>query len=1343
MNRDITIEKLPKGETPYVNNANATEDYGVITNEKGNELNSSLPNGYYLIGHCVLDNDKIVLFATNNTNSALYLKDGSNISTIVPPTLLLNFSIEHQIECVFKRNSKDEYIVYWTDNYNPPRYINITNPISITSDTINSLDIFKSYKRPDFVLNNVNLGGTLKSGVIQYFIQYENIDGSITDIIGASNPVSITNSTPSQQVTKYDGCEPNITTGKSVNMTVYNIDTTYKYINIIAAYWNNGVLESPTIIKKLPITNNLFISFTHTGSENLGTLSTNELFSLFANYKTAKTIEVFDNVLYMGNLTEAVNLPLQKYVNNCYVTYNTNTVRLNTTKGFSNETVIYSDRGYMQDDVYALYIAYVLKDGRYTKAYHIPGRGASIISKYVRTTTFYENDLISVIKAGTTYDSTLSSPETRSIPDNVLDEALNINPNARWFQFFGTNNNSANISNLSYWENESEVYDDNENWDVYSLDVNGLPVANGTLRNAKVRHHRMPEPEIKNASGTTFLNSLQKDRGNIIGIRVHNIPFPAEYKDQLAGYKIFWAKKNTDNSLVLAQDALTFDRTFIKATSIITDVYNTNPGINMVTVPGTWDNKSFCLRDFNAIKNNFDISTVSYVKNIGIIRGASDVLFSYFPSGGDPTRYQVYRYTDFTDVLEPITGSPSIWYQSTDSVKKARDTEYIRQIKTINYIEPDNVNAGQDGCYGNGSIFNYSNNFYTYHAEKNIKVEVVNGFDISSTIVDLTASVTSATNYEDRHLVNLMSYKNDLFNSFDTQELVDTGVLFYTIPVGYTTTSTAIYGGDTFYNYTTYRAQVDLNNAQDIDFTNKMEYRNLSIVPHLSRANIKFRNQGKEVYEIYYPKSKMMDVLNVEPDKDNYYGYNNDYSKVNDILQLPIQSNLVTLDNNVFKSRIIRSNVDNIDGIYDGLLQFPVNSYKDLDKNRGQIEVIKRDNIGLIINLTNAITKTMARDVLKTDLTTAYLGNGDIFSTPTKEIIYSELGVGGTVSQWANIVTPFGYIYPDFKNRKVVLYNQQYSEISSNGMILFFQQHMPFKLLQQFPDITFKNIDNPANTNGLGFTAVWDNEYKRYILTKRDYEMVSSMYDKYEGSVTSYPSSPILYTNVYYEPEKVFKYWTGSEWATANFNNPQFFNQVGFSVSYYPELKSWFSFYDYKPLYYIGTRTDFYSLIDNNLWKHNSNTVNRCLYYNGNQSEFIVDIPFNDQGSKSKLFNSVQYVSKYELNNVEYVDKTFSKYVIYSSQGISLTTDIINRDTARVVNSTWYINDFRDCRLSYSDPVVDDLILRTDNVDVNANKFNKRRFIDNWIVLRLIDSDTVNKKLGLIFNSSKAVVVER
>lgn len=1336
MNRDVTLEKIPKGESPYILNGVPAEDYGTITNEKGNTTEVTLPSGTQIIGNCLLDDNRQVLFCVNGTNSAIYIKDKDTYTTVVSPTTVLNFAITNQIEAVFRRDYKGDYIVYWTDNLNAPRFLNVSNPPTLSLANINTISLFNSYARPKFDLTDVSIGGSLKSGVYQLFIQYLDNTDNPTDFIGASDIIPISDATADQRPYKYGGSLPGSPTNKKISMRLFNLDTNYSKIKVAAIYYNDGVIETPKVFATYTITGTT-MDIVYTGNESYESTPLAEILSLFAKYKTAKTITSFENVLYLGNLSSSVDLGLQKYVNNItvdYELYNSN-VASNSTS-FNRETVIYNNKGFMQDDVYSLYISYVLKDGSQTKAYHIPGRPKKNISKYRLTgANLSEDTLVSTAK------STWSYPGQRSIPDNVLDEAIAVNSNAKWFQFFGTNNNANSVdSNLGYWENQNEVYPDTGDWDIYSLDPVGNPLANGTLRNEKVRHHKMPEPEIKASTDTTYLNSGSVGAiGNVVGLRIKNIPIPANVFDQVAGYKIYYAKKDQGNSLVLAQDVAKFNATnndtspdYTQAWTMTGGNYNIkyiigSPGPDYEIKSGI----SFRLHDFNCLANDLDISAGAWVKSIGAMQCDP---YDYASPGEIEGKS-----SDFTEVVD-TEAHPSTWFNSTDTTWKTRTTEYVRKIKTIFYLDTQSVS----NAYSNKNVYNTSQNIYNYKGEKSIFVEVNNAFSLTAFSLNSDRTINQAL------LLNVMAYKEDVFNSFDNQELVECYYSEATSP-GFYVYSKSIRNGDTFFGINTYRVACQIGELLSYDSVTGKNLRHGYVIPHTSRSNPLFRHNDSEIGENYYPKIPFVTgtaagfpllvadaegLLEYTLDKDNYWGYNKDYSRGNNIIQPEIFSKSITSDSTKYYTRVIRSNKQSLESIIDAYRQFPVNNYVDLDQDRGQIEVIKRDSSSLIIHLTNALTKTVARQVLKTDNVNAYIGNGDIFEIPNKEIRYSELGYGGTQSQWSNIITPYGYIFPDSKNRKMMLLGEGFSDIGK-GLTLFFNENLGFNILNDFP---FVNVDNPANPQALGFLATWDNIYRRYILTKRDYKATQTLTAAYIGRYDDYPTSPTFGTIIYYNPTQTFKLFQfPSGWADLPFSDTRYFEDKSFTLSYYPEMQSWFSFHSYIPLYYMYDQNEHWSAKDNVIWKHLSG--DRCRYYS-TLNRFIIDVPFNDAPNKSKIFDSVQYISKYVIGGVEYPDRTFSKFNAYSNNCLSGETAIVNLDTARSVNSTWNINSFRDLRADYNSPILTGVNI-TGTINSNKSDIFKKRFFDNYMVMRLIHSNEDNAKLSLVFSSTKARIKER
>jgi len=1337
MNRDITLEKIPKGESPYILNATPSEDYGTITNEKGTTVDITLPSGYNVIGTCLLDDSRQVLFCVNGTLSAIYIKERNTYNTIVAPTTLLGFKVTKQIEAVFKRNYKGEYIIYWTDNFNEPRWLNINSPLTLTVDNIAQINIFNSYTIPIFSLDAVDLGGSLKSGVYQFFVQYEDTYGNRTNYTGASNLVPVTPSTSEMKPYKYSGAAPNTATNKKISMKLFNVDTNYSKIYIVAQFYNNGIAETPKQFAELTI-QGASLDFEYTGNENTTNVDANEILSLYAKYSTAKSIVSFGNNLYLGNLSSNPDLGLQKFVNSITVDYELHQTNIaNNSSSFNNEVVIYNNKGFMQDDVYALYISYILKDGTQTKAYHIPGRIKQKIGKYnIANRNVYEEDLISSVKAAIAY------PAERSLPDNVLDEAIAVSSDAKWFQFFGTEDNAAVMpwgsSNLGYWENQNEIYPDDTDWDIYTLDSNGEPIYRDTLRNEKIRHHKMPEPEIQASGNSKYLNSNSVGvTANIVGLRIKNIPIPASVKDKVSGYKIYYAKKDQKNTLVLAQDVTKFNAVNNYSSPLAYCSTGGNFELRITTVaPPPFDKfrivdaKSFRLHDFNCLKNNLDISTASWVKNIGTL----GLKTTYAGSDADV----IATYGDYTNIIAP---SLAVWANTLGA-----PAEYIRRIKTSFYLP-----ANTPTFVGNKNTYNTSYDVYNRGGDSSIFVEVYNNFATTQGVIanqTQSLSFVTATPWNYGLLVNVMAYITDIHNSFDNQELVEA---YYnsapTSPTTYTI-SNSVRKGDTFFGINTYRVTTDFVDLPAYGLSRSFEVRYGYTVPHLSRANILYRHQGPLSTDMYFPKTNYTadpamwvnggtGILEIASTFDNYRGYNNDYSRGNTIYQPEIIQKGLSSEATTFTTRIIRSNTASTEEVSDSFRQFPILSYVDLDKDRGQIEILKKDNTSLVIGLTNALVKTIAREVLKTENTTAYLGSGDIFQIPAREIRYSDTGYGGIQSQWAAVTTPYGLIYPDMKNRRMMMLADSFTDISSNGMRLFCNDKMELKLKLQFPTISM-STDNPANPLGIGYTATWDNTNRRYIITKRDYTMNSNIYPSFIGEYATYPSVT-LGNIIFYTPTQSFQRYTLFGWVDVPFTDNTVWIDESFTLSYYPELQSWFSFHSYVPHLYMYDQKNFWGIVNNTLWKHDSGT--RGLFYN-TQYQTVIDIPFNEQGNKSKIFDSVQYISKYSVGNVEYPDRTYDSFNIYSSTGLSGETALINNDTTRSVNSTWFISNFRDMRANYNTPILDDWNI-VGTVNLNKEDVFRKRFIDNYIVLRLITENTENQKLSLVFNSAKARIKER
>ena len=73
-----------------------------------------------------------------------------------------------------------------------------------------------------------------------------------------------------------------------------------------------------------------------------------------------------------------------------------------------------------------------------------------------------------------------------------------------------------------------------------------------------------------------------------------------------------------------------------------------------------------------------------------------------------------------------------------------------------------------------------------------------------------------------------------------------------------------------------------------------------------------------------------------------------------------------------------------------------------------------------------------------------------------------------------------------------------------------------------------------------------------------------------------------------------------------------------YTLTYSETAKGWPSFYTFYPEWMIGMNNYFYSFSGGNLWRHNSNSVNRCNWY-GVQNACSIKTVFNHAPLESKL----------------------------------------------------------------------------------------------------------------------------
>lgn len=423
-------------------------------------------------------------------------------------------------------------------------------------------------------------------------------------------------------------------------------------------------------------------------------------------------------------------------------------------------------------------------------------------------------------------------------------------------------------------------------------------------------------------------------------------------------------------------------------------------------------------------------------------------------------------------------------------------------------------------------------------------------------------------------------------------------------------TTVDIYGGDTFIGaYSFKRTAKHRDPREYIDSDYKPKYVYLIYFVCESKDNIRLRYEGELDWEVYYPASTYQKVLKLSaeykdedvPYFDNYIAYNVDYSGYADIKPAFANAKLDTRLSS-FPTRIIRSIDDNTGASQDGGFKtFLENDFMDLTRSKGPlIKLTVIDNM-LYAHMERTLIRTKGREELVTGDIRAFVGAGDILAVRPDEIKSTKEGVLGLQDPKTAISTPYGYFFVDRQARQVILVDSSPLIISDIGMKNFF----------------YRELDVGEDQ----LIAVWDNKWKRILLTKKNS-------------------------------------WT---------------------ISYYPELQMWGSFHSYTPDSYFSDIHTFYAIKGSDIWKHNVEEVPGSFY--GDLKDLEFTFIENPSPSQTKVASAITFITEVSDGN-QYYKETFNSFRIrnrYQDSGeIPIVYFTEPGGNARHVEGTWRINNFRD-----------------------------------------------------------------
>lgn len=395
-----------------------------------------------------------------------------------------------------------------------------------------------------------------------------------------------------------------------------------------------------------------------------------------------------------------------------------------------------------------------------------------------------------------------------------------------------------------------------------------------------------------------------------------------------------------------------------------------------------------------------------------------------------------------------------------------------------------------------------------------------------------------------------------------------------------------------------------------------------------SEVNVDMRGAFNAKEGDFYPRvgegipDDWLQEVNTTIQQDNTYHYNKTYSKQNKenlFTHLPDDFVIDNCTTN-FPFRAIYSDPGK------WLTYRPV-SYFDFPQNYGKLTSL--DGIEDRVIIAKFENKSLIYNALLTAPTSAadvYLGQ-EIFSTKTPPLDFAETDSGYAGSQHKMFIrTEFGHIQGDSKRGQIFVIRGTQAEDITGKADKFLGEYLDFDIKRAFPEI---NIDN--HFNGVGLHGVYDNKYKRFILTKLDYKPIEGV--SHEGG------------KFFYQGEEV------------SLEDTDYFCNHSFTISYDLRRKVWVSMHTYLPNFYVWDSNSFYSGINEDdgasLWKHGEDIFKYNNFY-GVIHPYTLEYPIAFSGKDEILHSIKDYTKVYQYTDFQSFIETdeyyYNECVIFNNQ---------------------------------------------------------------------------------------------
>jgi hypothetical protein len=683
----------------------------------------------------------------------------------------------------------------------------------------------------------------------------------------------------------------------------------------------------------------------------------------------------------------------------------------------------------------------------------------------------------------------------------------------------------------------------------------------------------------------------------VLGVRFKNIIIPEELKSKILGYKIYRAERNSSNSIVL-DEARLFP---VYMNKTIAD--NKAEGISFSSGIINGPNKAVISNAFSShpqsiLYNKESFNSIQYINKFKV-DGAKKIR-----ELATPIKHKARIPKNVAEVKLPFRlSSPAVsgYAGITDLTTVNNELEEPKILLVTNKNVAPNDVAPPPELYELGSI---KRNLYFPHTSQKL---ISSGYVFDSNTQN-TGDMFFGDMYYSREDLTVRDVSRRVKNN-QHESNPNTGALLYNSLLGK-------------YSQYMYLGKVNLNEIGSITLSNALNSSNVISARDTSSLD------------------------------DEYDNYNKAY-----LLRADFKPSFPTINDNlkrrVFNNRVIRNyretNLNNITRV------FKSEDYIDIRSDRGEILKITPISDSLLIHSTRGFFLTKGTEKVlvdsATNISSVYLGTGNILAAQPSELYPTDIGYGGMVSPDHSKYSEYGYYFVDYDKRQIIKITDKPESISDVLMNRKFKEIIPFTLERY----GFK-YDPEQHNYWFNFNFGMDYYRKLVYISKKERVLRDGF-----TFLENLPNGYVRISN-------------GADNYITNYSNDSVFYTDGWTISYSPVENKWISFHSFVPEKYIPSVSEFLTLHNNKIYIHGYGQT--CNYY-GIQYPFTVKIIDNKDSIVDKQISALAFSTRVLSQNNNNLQETFDTVRVYNSYQDTGDIDLSNLENTRQVRGVWYLNQLR------------------------------------------------------------------